>query len=98
MASPKIQAAADRLWKEQSDSNWDTFASALKGSGIKYYKVVFANEGKLNKMQDITKSYANLYDAKYGLVAKVPIFMKDGKRIRGATIYLTGLQVSNKDD
>lgn len=93
--STGIEAAAEKLWKEQSDSNWDSFASALKKSNVAYYKIVFANEGKLNKMQDLTKSFAELYDAKYKRVAKVPIFKKEGKKVRGATIYLMGLQVYN---
>ena len=92
----KIEPLVAKLWDDPSEKNWKTFAAALKKSDIKYYKIIFANEGKLNKMQDITKSVAELYDAKYKLITKVPIFKKEGKRTRGATIYLTGLQVSNK--
>ena len=97
-SNSKIQGAAGALWKEQNEKNWKNLAGALKNSSVMYYKVVFANEGKLNKMQDLTKSFANLYDAKYKLVAKVPIFMTTKNKVRGATIYLTGLQVLNKDD
>ena len=91
-----IVELAGKLWKEQSKKNWEAFAKALDKSPIEYYKVIFANEGKLNKMQDLTKSYAELYDAKYKIVTKVPIFKWDGKKIRGATVYLMGLQVLNK--
>ncbi len=94
----KIQRAADLLWKEQNEDNWKNLADSLEKGRARYYRVVFANEGKLNKMQDLTKSFANLYDAKYNLIAKVPIFMRDKARVRGATIYLSGLQVLNKDD
>lgn len=97
-SNSKIQKAADMLWKEQNENNWRNLANSLKRSGTRYYRIVFANEGKLNKMQDLTKSFANLYDAKYKLIAKVPIFMKVKERVRGATIYLTGLQVLNKED
>ena len=93
-----IQGAVDALWKEQNEKNWKNMASALKNSSVMYYRVVFANQGKLNKMQDLTKSFANLYDAKYKMVAKVPIFMKVKNKVRGATIYLTGLQVLNRND
>ncbi len=97
MTIHKIADIAVKLWKEPSKRNWETFARALGESPITYYKIVFANEGKLNKMQDLTKSYAELYDAKHKVVTKVPIFMKNGKKIvRGATIYLIGLQVLNK--
>jgi hypothetical protein len=92
----KVEKAAEGLWKDPSEKNWRAFSTALKGSSIRYYRVVFQNGGKLNKIQDLAKSFAELYDAKYRLVAKVPIFKKEGKSIRGATIYLIGLQVSNK--
>ncbi len=82
---------AGKLWKEPSKKNWETFAKALGKSPIEYYKIVFANEGKLNKMQDLTKSYAELYDSKHKVVTKVPIFIKNGKKVDGATIYLMGL-------
>ncbi|MHB1830201.1 MAG: hypothetical protein ACYCO0_02305 [Candidatus Micrarchaeaceae archaeon] len=97
-SNQRIQSAAEALWKEQNERNWKSMADALKKSGARYYRVVFANEGKLNKMQDLTRSFANLYDAKYRLIAKVPIFMRDKARVRGATIYLSGLQVLNKTD
>ena len=94
----KVQNASKALWKEQSEKNWKALASSLKNSSIKYYRVIFANEGRLNRMQDLTKSFAELYDAKHATVVKVPIFKREKNRIRGATIYLTGLQVSNKAD
>ncbi len=96
MTNSKVVDVADALWKEKSEDRWREFAEALKGSGVRYYKVVFADEGKLTRMQDLTKSYAQLYDADYKTVTKVPLFMKQGKGIRGATKYLIGLQVSNK--
>ena len=91
----KIISIVEKLWKEPVEKNWKIFASLLKKSGIKYYRVNFQNEGKLNKVQDLAKSFVELYDAKYKLVTKVPIFMKDGKKLTGATIYLMGLQVVN---
>ncbi len=87
----QIVDIAGKIWKDQSRKNWEAFAKAVGKSPVEYYKIVFANEGKLNKMQDLTKSYAELYDAKHKIVAKVPIFMKTGKRIDGATTYLIGL-------
>ncbi len=78
------------LWKNQSKANWEKLRRALKTGGVKYYAVAF-EKGKLNKTQDLTKSYAELYDAKERPVGRVPIFIKEGKGVRGATIYLTGL-------
>jgi hypothetical protein len=94
----KIVKLSEILWKDQSGKNWDAVPAALKKSTIKYYRIVWANGGKLNKMQDLRKSFANLYDSKYEFIAKLPIFMTNGKKIRGATKYLIGLQVSNKAD
>ncbi len=94
--NPKITKATEQLWKNQSEKNWKAFSNALKGSPVKYYRIIFANEGKLNKMQDLTKSTAELYDSKYNLVTTVPVFKTQGKRLRGATIYLMGLSVYNK--
>ena len=96
MSSGKIKEVVEELWNDPQAKNWEKFSKSLKGSGIKYYKVVFADEGKLNKMQDLTKSFAELYDKNYHAIIRIPIFKKDGKRIRGATIYLKGLDVSNR--
>ena len=84
------------LNKNPSKENWDMFASALKKTKIKYYKIIWANGGKLNRMQDITRSVAKLYDSKYRVKANVPIFLKMGKKVRGATKYLIGLQILNE--
>jgi hypothetical protein len=92
----KVDEASDALNKEPSENNWKRFSAALGKSGIRYYRMAWANEGKLNKMQDLTKSAAELYDQRYKMIAKVPIFVRNGKRIRGATKYLVGLQVLNK--
>jgi predicted phage-related endonuclease len=91
MPTDEIINIGGKLWKEQTKKNWEAFAKAIDKSPIEYYKIVFANEGKLNKMQDLTKSYAELYDAKHKIVTKVPVFMKTGKKVDGATIYLVGL-------
>jgi hypothetical protein len=87
----KIIDLAGKLWREPSKKNWESFAKSVGKSPVEYYKIVFANEGKLNRMQDLTKSFAELYDTKHKLVTKVPIFMKNGKKVDGATIYLVGL-------
>ena len=92
----KINDIADALWKDESEKNWKEFAKALPKSGLKYYRVVFLKEEKLKKAQDLTKSYAELYDAKEKLVAKIPIFEKKGKKIEGATYYMKGLLTINK--
>lgn len=84
------------LWKAPDGKSWARLKKALRKSDILYYRVVFADEGRLGRAQDLTKSFAELYDAKERLVARVPVFERRGREIRGATAYLTGLHVLNK--
>ena len=86
------------MFKEPSEKNWQAFAEALPKSGLKYYRVVFQKDQKLKKAEDLTESYAELYDAKEKLVLKIPIFKKEGKKIEGATYYMKGLLTINKVD
>ncbi len=79
------------LEKEPSNANWNKFAKALRKSGAKYYRIVYEH-GSLKNSEDLRKSYAELYDSKKRLVAKVPIFMKGADGTEGATIYLKGLE------
>jgi hypothetical protein len=90
-----IQEISDELWENPEEKNWKLLSASLKKSGIAYYRTVY-NKGKLKNTQDLKKSYAELYDSKAKLVTKVPLFMKKGKEMRGATIYLKGLQINNK--
>ncbi len=95
MFEKDIRPIADALWKDQSKQNWEAFGTSLKKSGLKYYRIVF-EAGKLEKQDDLRTSYAELYDAKEKLVAKIPIFMTDGANVEGATIYLKGLLNLNR--
>lgn len=95
MAVKKIIEIADNLRKNPSKENWKEFGSALKKSEVVYYKVFFG-KGKLNKTQDLRKSYAELYDEKRKPVTQIPIFQKNGRKIEGATIFLVGLLILNR--
>lgn len=86
---------ADNLRKNPNEKNWQKLSENLKKSGIIYY-VVFFGEGKLSKTQDLRKSYVKLYNKHKKVVTEIPIFMTEGKKIRGATVYLKGLQILNK--
>jgi hypothetical protein len=90
----RINEVVERLNNDPSEENWEKFASALPKSGIKYYRIVYV-KGSLKNAEDLRKSYAELFDGKGKLVAKVPIFKK-GKKPEGATIYLKGLLNINK--
>ncbi len=95
MVQSKVDKAVEALWKSPNDKSWEAFHYALKGSGVVYYRVAYQNGGKLDRIQDIKKSFVELFDAKYRPVAKVPLFMNKGKSITGATKYLIGLKVIN---
>ncbi|MGC8710047.1 MAG: hypothetical protein ACP5RF_00315 [Candidatus Micrarchaeia archaeon] len=92
-----ITGAAELLYKDPSEKNWDKFASMLKKANIKYYRVIY-QKGSLKNVEDLTKSYAELYDARENPVVRIPIFKKGAKGVEGATIYLKGLLNLNKVD
>ena len=90
-----ITKISESLWKNPSASNWESLAKSLPKSGVKYYRVVY-QKGKLANTEDLRDSYVELFDAKERLVSKVPVFRKEGKGVRGATIYLKGLLNTNE--
>ncbi len=91
-----FEELSESLWKKPTKENWEVMKKYLVKSTAKYYKVKF-EKGKINKEQDLTKSYAEIFDSKEKILGKIPIFMKDGKGVQGATIYLVGLQILNND-
>ncbi|MCL4365435.1 MAG: hypothetical protein M1569_01005 [Candidatus Marsarchaeota archaeon] len=90
-----INNIINTLNRDPSKPNWEKFSKMRKKSGIKYYSIRFS-KSKVSRPEDLRKAYADLYDAKENLAYAVPIIMSEGKRIRGATIYLKGLINLNK--
>lgn len=90
----KITYIADELTEDPTEKNWKKLSSSLKSSKIAYYKIFFG-KGKLSNTQDLRNSHLELYDNRKKMVATIPVFMKDGKKMTGATIYLRGLQILN---
>jgi hypothetical protein len=97
MAKADMQAIVDALWKEQSEEHWKAFVKVLPRSGLRYYKVVYPR-GKLQRAQDLTKAYAQLYDSRQKPIVKIPIFERKGGKVVGATYYMKGLLTVNKAD
>lgn len=89
-----IQSISSELLKDPSGKNWDRLSRSLRKNGIAYYKTVF-EKGKLKNTQDLKNSYVELYDKKGVFAARIPIFKREGKNLRGATIYLKGLLIKN---
>ncbi len=89
-----IGKLGESLWKDQDESNWEKFGAALKKSKAKYYRVNF-EKGRVQRVDDLRKSYAEIFDSRANAIAKIPVFRKKGKGIRGSLIYLKGLTKFN---
>jgi len=89
-----LKDIADLLWKDPNDENWSKFREILLKSNAKYYRVVYIKE--LKNKDNLKDSYAELYDSKQKLLAKIPIYKKTKSGIEGATYYLRGLYNINK--
>ena len=92
-----LGSVAETLCQTPTTKNWEAFGKALKASKAKYYRVFFSGK-ELKGTQDLTSSYAELYDARETPLARVPIYLKEGKRVEGATIFLKGLRNVNRVD
>lgn len=96
MDDKKFSAIVDALWKNPEPKNWERLSSSLGKGKIKYYKVFYEKANKLKKIDDLKDSYIGIYTGDMKSSYKVPLFKKEGKGIRGATIYLKGLLNLNK--
>ncbi|MGC8652002.1 MAG: hypothetical protein ACP5UH_01995 [Candidatus Micrarchaeia archaeon] len=91
-AKDRLDALASALWSSPSKENWERFYKALKGSNAVYYKIFYES---LKNKEDLTKSFARLYDSRLKPIAKIPIIRRKGDGIEGATIYLKDLKNAN---
>ncbi len=69
--------------------------SFVSESKAKYYKVFYPK--KLESKKELAYAYAIIYDANYKQMFRIPIFIKEGNDIEGATIYFKSLLNTNKD-
>jgi basic membrane lipoprotein Med (substrate-binding protein (PBP1-ABC) superfamily) len=95
-ANEKLNEIAEELWKSPTEDNWSKFRDIIKKSKAKYYKIIYTKS--LGSKEDLRKSYAELYDSKFNLITKIPIFKEVDKGVEGATINLEGLLNANKPD
>jgi len=68
---------------------------AIRRSGAKYYRIFYGSG--LKDKDSLKDAYAILYDKSYKRLFKVPIIEVSGKRFKGATAYLKGLSINNKE-
>ncbi len=89
-----LKDAIDALWKNPVKKNWEAFSALLKKSNVFYYDVIY--ESNVDKIDDLKKAYVELYTESKKEVGKVPVYIQEGKKIEGATIYLKGLHNINR--
>ena len=80
------------LVKNPDQKHWQEFAKYAKKDKAKYYAVVFP--GGLGGKADLSKAYAIIYNASKKALYKVPIIIRKGKKIEGATIMFERLELN----
>ena len=88
----RLEKMAEKLWNEPNEDNWDKMNRMLEKSGAKYYKIFYQT---LNRKEDLTRSFARIYDSRMRPIAKLPIIKKKGRHVEGATIYMKNLKNAN---
>lgn len=78
--------------KNPDKAHWQEFAKICEGTKARYYAVVFP--GGLGGKADLSKAYAIIYNAARKPLYKVPIIIRNGKSIEGATIMFRGLALN----
>lgn len=85
----------EELNRNPDRRHWEAFRDCLSKSGAKYYKAFFPK--KLKKRGDLLAAYVIVYDQKYIPMFRIPIMMKTGSKVKGASIYFKSLINTNKD-
>lgn len=90
----KIKAVED-LERAPTKEHWEAFGRFLVKSKAKYYKVFYPK--KLKTKNDLLAAYVVIYDAKYVPMFRIPVTMRIGSTVQGATIYFKRLLNTNRD-
>jgi hypothetical protein len=91
----KQAEVAEQLNAHPDEKHWEAFRKFMLKGGAKYYKVFYPR--KLRSGKDMLSAYAMIYDSRYVPMFRVPIVVKVGGKVRGATIYLKELLNTNRD-
>jgi hypothetical protein len=96
MAKPiKTNKVVDELNRNPDKKHWEAFRKYLVKSNARYYKAFFPK--KIKRKNDLLAAYVTVYDAKYLPMFRIPIMMKKGSIVEGASIYFKSLINTNKD-
>ncbi len=93
-ADTNLDRAIEALNAKPSAENWKNALGAIKKSKAKYYRIFY--EKGLKNTDNLKNAYAIIYDASYKRLFRIPVIEMEGKGIKGATKYLTGLKINNK--
>ncbi|MCL4388049.1 hypothetical protein M1567_02765 [Candidatus Marsarchaeota archaeon] len=94
MAQKDSDSAIGALNSKPNAENWKSALPLIKKSGAKYYRIFY--DSGLKDKDNLKNAYAVLYDSSYKRLFRVPVIeMHDGK-IVGATKYLVGLKINNR--
>jgi hypothetical protein len=84
----------DTLNKMPSKENWKSALPVIKSSGAKYYRIFY--EKGLKDTDNLRKAYAVIYNTSYKRLFRIPVIELNGKKVEGATKYLVGLRINNR--
>ncbi len=90
----KTDIEIEELNKNPCIENWNKLQNIIKKKKIKYYKIFYPNE--LKGKNNLTKSYAVLYDSYFKVMFRVPIIIINKKKIEGAIIFLKDLSLNTR--
>lgn len=93
-AKTNPEDAIGALNKEPSVENWKSALPVIKGSGARYYRIFY--EKGLKDRDNLKKAYAVIYNASYKRLFRIPVIEMSGSKVEGATKYLIGLKINNR--
>ncbi|MEM0154791.1 MAG: hypothetical protein QW814_03075 [Methanothrix sp.] len=93
-AAKNANSAIEALNSKPNAENWKSVLPVIKKSGAKYYRIFY--ESGLKDKDNLRKAYAVLYDGSYKRLFKIPIIEVHEGKIVGATKYLVGLKINNR--
>ncbi|OJI07939.1 MAG: hypothetical protein BK997_01410 [Candidatus Micrarchaeum sp. ARMAN-1] len=93
-AQKDSDSAIEALNSKPNAENWKSALPLIKKSGAKYYRIFY--DSGLKDKDNLKNAYAVLYDSSYKRLFKVPVIEMHEGKIVGATKYLVGLKINNR--
>jgi len=87
-------SVVEALNSKPNAENWKSALPIIKKSGARYYRIFY--DSGLKDKDNLKKAYAVLYDGFYRGLFKVPVIEMHEGKVVGATKYLVGLKINNR--